>query len=115
MKRIGSLLLLPLVIIFLQSCGGEETSTKTTTSNEETAASDDVMEVEDDAADQAVCLWGTVGLRENPGRGKDAKYITGITFGEVVELTGEEETIYEGGKERNYLEKPLTDGKTDRA
>ncbi|MEO1450207.1 MAG: SH3 domain-containing protein [Bacteroidota bacterium] len=61
-------------------------------------------------AEQAVCLWPQVGLRDKPGRGKEAKYLTGINFGEVVTLTGESEEIK--AENRTYIEVSLSDGKT---
>lgn len=54
-----------------------------------------------------VCLWPEAGLRSIAGRSKDAKWIAGMSFGEVVTLTGNSE---EAG-ERNYLEMELSDGK----
>lgn len=61
-------------------------------------------------ADQAVCLWGTVGLRDKPGRTKEAKYLTGINFGEVVTLTGDSKEIK--SEDRTYIEVTLSDGQT---
>ncbi|MEL6133396.1 MAG: SH3 domain-containing protein [Bacteroidota bacterium] len=110
MKRIQTLLLLPLILIFLQSCGGSEEKGQTATTDEQSA---NVMDAEESmaddpsAADQAICLWGKAGLRDGAGRGKDLEYLATITFGEVVKLTGESEEV----DKRNYLEMELSDGK----
>ncbi|MDX2285405.1 MAG: SH3 domain-containing protein [Bacteroidia bacterium] len=59
----------------------------------------------------AVALWEPIGLRDKPGKGSDAKYLTGINFGEVVTLTGQRHTdSADGGKA--YLQVTLADGKT---
>ncbi|MEL6730839.1 MAG: SH3 domain-containing protein [Bacteroidota bacterium] len=112
MKRIQTLLLLPLLLIFLQSCGGGDDSktTQDASKNEASAVMDEEMSDDDEmaSADKAICLWGKAGLRDGAGRGKDLKYLATITFGEVVKLTGEAEEI----EKRNYLEMELSDGKS---
>jgi len=60
-------------------------------------------------ANLAICLWNQAGLRSQPGRDKNAEWITAISFGEVVNLTGEEQTVE--STDRTYLEMELSDGK----
>ncbi|MEO1384079.1 MAG: hypothetical protein AAFV78_12680, partial [Bacteroidota bacterium] len=102
MKRIQTLLLLPFLLIFLQSCGDGDDSktTQDAPKDEASAVMDEEMSDDDEmsSADQAICLWGKAGLRDGAGRGKDLKYLATITFGEVVKLTGESEEI----DDRNY-------------
>jgi uncharacterized protein YgiM (DUF1202 family) len=58
----------------------------------------------------AVCLWDQAGLRSQPGKGKDAKWITAINFGELVTMTGNSESPE--GEDRTYIELELSDGKS---
>lgn len=58
-------------------------------------------------ANMGVCLWDGAGLRD--AAGKDAKWVAGISFGEVVVLSGQQEEI--SAENRTYLEIELADGK----
>jgi len=109
-KTISSILFLSLFLLF--AC---ENKPQQKTSE---AEADAVDEATDEAASRSidaatsdiqlgVCLWPEAGLRSIAGRSKDAKWIAGMSFGEVVTLTGNAE---EAG-ERNYLEMELSDGK----
>ncbi len=80
-------------------------------SNSENTASgaDSTAQVVDaQSGTMAVCLWNEAGLRAAPGKGTEAKWVTAINFGEVVYLTGNEETPE--GEQRAYLEMSLKGG-----
>lgn len=59
---------------------------------------------------KAVCLWSKVGLRDKPGVGKDAKYLTTIYFGETVDWTGSFHEV--DNENRVYAKVKLSDGST---
>ena len=86
---------------------------KTETAAEQTGAASDSTE---EAANQrttnhlAVSLWNRAGLRTQPGRGKDAEWITSINFGELVTYTGEEQEV--ASEDRTYAKVELADGKS---
>lgn len=115
MKKILSLFALPF-LMFLVSCSNE--ASQEAESDAAEAAADEAVEVTESAsssrsagfANKAVCLWNEAGLRDKPGRGKDVKWVAGISFGEVVTLTGNEEEV--AADKRTYLEMTLSDGKT---
>lgn len=111
MKKSTTLLSLISILMLMIACGGKEDSTTegniNATTDAEQSTEANLRESADDEA-VAVCLWGTVGLRDKPGR-SGAKYLTGIKFGETVKLTGEEEEIE--SEKRTYLEMELSDGK----
>lgn len=60
--------------------------------------------------EKAVCLWPKVGLRDKPGVGKDAKYVTTIYFGETVSWTDAFEKVAK--ENRTYVKVKLSDGST---
>lgn len=66
------------------------------------------MAMDSPSGTMAVCLWNEAGLRSAPGKGSDAKWVTAINFGEIVYLTGNEETPE--GEQRAYLEMTLKGG-----
>lgn len=94
-----------LLVLFMFACGDESGS-----SEEGDAAAEASMEADSEPESDpvAVCLWGKVGLRENPGTStKDNKYLATIVFGETVTLTGES---VEAKDDRTYLKVELSDG-----
>lgn len=114
MKPFKTLLILSLSsCLFFLSCGEKSTTTSSEAGTESAVGSSESSTEssrEVPAANEiqlGICLWPQAGLRSMPGRGKDAKWIAGMSFGEVVTLTGKSE---EAG-ERNYLEMELSDGK----
>ncbi len=71
----------------------------------------DSMRVEIDPNDTlptAICLWEKVGLREEPGRNKNIKYITPILLGETVFMLGETQKVVT--EDRTYIKVRLSDG-----
>lgn len=60
------------------------------------------------AEDKAICLWDKAGLREAPGA--SGKYVTNVSFGESMTLTGKREEI--AAEKRTYIEVTTSDGKT---
>ncbi|MEO0471945.1 MAG: SH3 domain-containing protein [Bacteroidota bacterium] len=98
-------------LAFMIACGGENTeqapSAEAAADSPETEASA-ASAVPAPAAKQAICLWPQVGLRDKAGR-KDAEYLTGISFGEKVELLGESVEVAE--EKRTYIKVRLSDGK----
>ncbi|MEM6804531.1 MAG: SH3 domain-containing protein [Bacteroidota bacterium] len=113
MKPFRPLLVLLFSFFLFTSCGdsesstsqSEEASTDTQTQSREVAP--EAQAAQTDEIQLGICLWPEAGLRSNPGRGKDAKWMALMNFGEVVTLTGKSE---ESG-DRNYLEMELSDGK----
>lgn len=109
MRKLFPFLFIPMFLI-LSSCGGEESGdTQTTdsdTATEETSSALDSAPSDQDVT--AVCLWNQSGLRTAPGRGSDAKWVTAVSFGEVVTLTGEE--VSPEGEDRTYAEMVLKGG-----
>mgnify|MGYP006266340423 CR=1 FL=1 len=77
-------------------------------STDQANSSPDAEEVSP-TANVGICLWNQAGLRSAAGRGGEAKWITAVSFGEVVTLTGEEEAIE--SEDRTYLKMELSDGK----
>jgi uncharacterized protein YgiM (DUF1202 family) len=106
MKNLFTYLSVLALAFFLFSCGEDNGGTDTASSDLDMG--EESMQSDSDGANKAVCLWDPVGLRDKPGRA-DAKYLTGIKFGEVVNLTGEEEEI--ASEKRTYIEMELSDGK----
>ncbi|MEO0896194.1 MAG: SH3 domain-containing protein [Bacteroidota bacterium] len=108
MKNIIALTLTTALLCILTACGGgETTTTATTTPSTDGEEQESTSLVE--GSGQAVCLWEPAGLRNKAGR-KDAKYLTGVGFGEVVNLTGNEEEV--ASEKRTYIEVTLSDGTT---
>lgn len=109
MRKLFPFLFTPIFLI-LSSCGGEE-SGDTQTTDSDTASEETSSAVESAPADQAVtavCLWNQSGLRTAPGRGADAKWVTAVSFGEVVTLTGEQ--LSPEGEDRTYAKMILKGG-----
>jgi len=61
-----------------------------------------------DTLSTAICLWEKVGLREQPGRNKNIKYITTILLGEKVYMLGESQKV--ASENRTYIKVRLSDG-----
>ncbi len=111
MKKIFIYLLTIGFAMLALSCGEESAETS---ANEEqaTAETDEAAEAANqrvDGTSLAVSLWNLAGLRDKPGRGKDAEYITSINFGELVTHLGETEEIEK--EKRTYAKVELVDGK----
>ncbi|MCB0841955.1 MAG: SH3 domain-containing protein [Bacteroidetes bacterium] len=109
-------LYLPILIIsliFFVACGSDDTESSASTSkNTEANTAEEETEPIEEENQIAICLWGQAGLRSAPGRGSDAKWVSGISFGEIVLLTGNTKEIQEQDRARNYLEMELSDGKS---
>jgi uncharacterized protein YgiM (DUF1202 family) len=114
MKRTATLWLLCLTLVWVacgEEAGGDQADSSTEGASAETGENSREAEMATSAtADVGICLWNEAGLRTAPGRSKDAKWVTSISFGEVVTLTGEETTIE--GEDRTYLQMELSDGKS---
>lgn len=100
------------MLVAFSSCGSEESGDSqpegTEAVSSDGAAETDVANSPADASLTAVCLWNQSGLRTAPGRGSDAKWVTAVSFGEVVTLTGEE--VSPEGEDRTYAEMVLKGG-----
>lgn len=114
MKHFATYWLIALALLWA-GCG-DDTSESQSANQADAQNTREVQSPHDEAtmrqsatAHLAICLWNQAGLRSQPGRGKDADWITAISFGEVVNLTGEEQTVE--SSDRNYLEMELSDGK----
>ena len=115
MKTAKYPLILLIVSLLFFSCDNSssttaeaETTDESETATETAEATEAMTASSSDDISLAVCLWPEVGLRSKAGRGKDAKWLAGMKFGEVVTLTGNEEM----DGDRKYLEMELIDGKT---
>ena len=101
--------------LFFTACG-DDNSGKSENSDTEEAATEEVASeevAEPEPEDEiAICLWGQAGIRSAPGRGSDAKWVAGISLGEIAILTGNTKTVKDKDRERTYLEMTLSDGKT---
>ncbi|RMG70147.1 MAG: SH3 domain-containing protein [Bacteroidetes bacterium] len=105
MKKIALYGLFALLFVGFAACGEENSSTGQASADPNTEAAPE------EAADlkpshKGVCLWDGAGLRDAAGKG--AKWMTGISFGEVVSLTGNEEEV--ASEDRTYIEVELVDG-----
>ena len=115
MKHLATFGLIALTLLWA-SCGDDTSESQSANQKDTQQDSKEVQSQGDEAtmrqsatSDLAICLWNQAGLRSQPGRGKDAAWITAISFGEVVSLTGEEQTVE--STDRSYLEMELSDGK----
>ncbi|MEM9984617.1 MAG: SH3 domain-containing protein [Bacteroidota bacterium] len=112
MKKIFIYLLAMGLVLFAASCG-EESADPSIEEEQATAETDGAAETAnqrvDDGTSLAVSLWNLAGLRDKPGRGKEAEYITSINFGELVTYLGESEEIEK--EKRTYAKVELVDGK----
>ncbi len=95
-----------IVILGLISCD----SPLRTSRGKEIPDSDSVLVDTDlnDTLSTAICLWEKVGLREQPGRNKNIKYITTILLGEKVYMLGESQKV--DSENRTYIKVRLSDG-----
>lgn len=91
---------------FLFSCGSK-TENNSEMTEEATEAPMDVVE---EPAQEAVCIWNdNISIRETAD--PKGKWVTSISIGEKVELTGDAQTVTISGKDREYLKIKLQDGK----
>ncbi len=116
MRKINSLLFAATFSGMLFSCGGgNDQSTSSSLTDEKPAetvtqppaeTASDQPQVEEQKAEEetAICLWGSVGLRETSD--PKSKYLTSIKFGELVTFLGEKK---EDGK-RTYIKIKSSDG-----
>ncbi|MEL6670612.1 MAG: SH3 domain-containing protein [Bacteroidota bacterium] len=108
--RQSSIFLLLCLSIFLFACGDDGAPPPPPPADTpQEAAVDEAAETASGSDIQlVVCLWPESGIRSNPGRGKDAKWITSMSFGETATFTGNSE---EASDDRTYVELELLDGK----
>lgn len=96
------------ISISIIACGDKDPQQSDSNQNTQSAENGAAEAVESsaDLENVAVCLWPKVGLRSEPGRGKNAKYLTTIYFGEKVTLLGKEKE----SDDRTYWKMQLSDG-----
>lgn len=100
LQRSGMLLSL---FLLLQACGGGGNAGETVSGSDST----EVYESEMGAPEFGVCVWDKASIRAEDT--KDGKYISSLSLGETVTLTGET-TTDASDNDREYLKVRLSDG-----
>ena len=108
MKNLYNVLTFFFCTALVVACGSKEekASDNTTETTTEGAAVEEQAPAE---MVEAVCIWDGISVRETPSA--DGKWVSSITLGETVMLTGQT-AVDSSAKNRAYVEVKLGDGKT---